>query len=217
MAVPATPDSPARLAVFLSGSGRTLLNLLEAIRAGRLHATIPLVVASKECLGAERARHAGIHTEVIRGDIPAPRLLELCREHRIDFVVLAGYLRLLPVPRELDGRMVNIHPALLPDFGGPGMYGHHVHAAVIAAGRTRSGCTVHLCTPEYDRGTILLQKSCPVRADDTADTLAARVFELECQAYPEALELLITGRVKHKSEAGSAAPGTPAGSRKPAG
>jgi phosphoribosylglycinamide formyltransferase-1 len=217
MAFPATPDSPARLAVFLSGSGRTLLNLLDAIRGRRLHATIPLVVASKECLGAERAREVGIHTEVIRGDVPASRLLELCGHHRIDFVVLAGYLRLLPVPHELDGRMVNIHPALLPDFGGAGMYGHHVHAAVIAAGRARSGCTVHLCSPEYDRGAILLQKSCPVRPDDTPDTLAARVFELECQAYPEALELLITGGIKDVSGAGSAPPSLPAPPRNPAG
>jgi phosphoribosylglycinamide formyltransferase-1 len=96
---------------------------------------------------------------------------------------------------------VNIHPALLPDFGGPGMYGHHVHEAVLASGCSSSGCTVHLCDPEYDRGPIVLQKSCPVLPGDTADTLAARVFDLECEAYPEALELLFARRVKNTGDA----------------
>ncbi len=196
--MPTSPPEPnlPRLAVLLSGSGRTLVNLAERIRAGRLHASIALVVASKECLGAARARELGIPTQVIRGTIPPEQLELLCREHRIDWVVLAGYLKLLPVPRSLAGRIVNIHPALLPDFGGPGMYGHHVHEAVIKAGRTVSGCTVHLCDDKYDRGPIVLQRECPVRDDDTPDTLAARVFELECETYPAALELLLAGRVK---------------------
>lgn len=193
--LPSAAPAPARLAVFLSGSGRTLLNLVDHIRRGRLHAAIPLVVASRECLGAQRARELGIHTEIIHAPISAEQLVSLCREHQIDWIVLAGYLRLLPVPTSLAGRMVNIHPALLPEFGGPGMYGHHVHKAVIASGRTISGCTVHLCDPQYDRGPIVLQKSCPVFPTDTPDSLAARVFDLECEAYPEALELLIAGGV----------------------
>jgi folate-dependent phosphoribosylglycinamide formyltransferase PurN len=195
-----------RLGVFLSGSGRTLLNLVDHIRRGRLRASIPLVVASKECLGAQRARELGIHTEVIPGDIDADRLLALCRDHAIDWVVLAGYLRLLPVPPPLVGRMVNIHPALLPNFGGPGMYGHRVHQAVLAAKCPVSGCTVHLCDPHYDRGPIILQKTCPVFPDDTPDTLAARVFELECETYPEALELLFSNGVKGS---GGTSPRTP--------
>jgi formyltetrahydrofolate-dependent phosphoribosylglycinamide formyltransferase len=194
---PATAPAPARLGVFLSGSGRTLLNLHDAIRDGRLHAAIPLVVASRECLGAERARGLGIHTEIIKGVIPADRLLGLVRDHSLDLVVLAGYLRLLPIPAELRERVINIHPALLPDFGGPGMYGHHVHEAVLASGRAISGCTVHYCDPEYDRGGIILQKSCPVLPGDTPDSLAARVFEQECLAYPEALELLISRGVNN--------------------
>jgi phosphoribosylglycinamide formyltransferase 1 len=196
MPVPAPEQNLPRLAVLLSGSGRTLVNLAERIRDGRLRASIALVVASKECLGAERARELGIPTQVIRGNISTEQLELLCREHRIDWVVLAGYLKLLPVPHALSGRIVNIHPALLPDFGGPGMYGHHVHEAVIKAGRRVSGCTVHLCDEKYDRGCIVLQRECPVREGDTPDTLAARVFELECETYPAALELLFAGRVK---------------------
>lgn len=187
----------ARLGVLLSGSGRTLLNLDEAIKGGRLHASIPLVVASRECLGAERARALGITTEVIKGNLSPERLIGLVRTHRIDLVVLAGYLKLLPIPDELRGRVVNIHPALLPEFGGAGMYGHHVHEAVIRAGRKESGCTVHFCDPEYDRGGIILQRRCPVLEGDTAETLAARVFELECEAYPAALELLIVRGVNN--------------------
>jgi formyltetrahydrofolate-dependent phosphoribosylglycinamide formyltransferase len=181
---------------MLSGSGRTLLNLAEKIRDGRLSATIALVIASRECLGAQRARELGIDTRVIKGAIPAGRLAAILAEHRIDWVALAGYLRLVNIPPAYDKRIVNIHPALLPDFGGPGMYGHHVHKAVLAAGKPISGCTVHLCDPEYDHGPIILQKSCPVLAGDTPETLGARVFALECEAYPEALQLLITGRVQ---------------------
>lgn len=190
-----------RLAVLLSGSGRTLVNLIEHIRSGRLHAEIPLVIASRECLGAQRARELGITTLIIRGDIPPDHLERLVAEHRIDWVVLAGYLRLLPISPSLAGRVVNIHPALLPKFGGPGMYGHHVHEAVIASGDPVSGCTVHLCDSAYDRGPIILQRQCPVLPADTPDTLAARVFELECQTYPEALELLFSGGVHSKESA----------------
>ncbi|MBX3377306.1 MAG: phosphoribosylglycinamide formyltransferase [Phycisphaeraceae bacterium] len=185
----------ARLAVMLSGSGRTLLNLVECIRAGRLHAEIALVIASRECLGAERARQAGIETVVLKGEIPRDVLQHTLTQHRIDWVVLAGYLKRIAIPPAYRGRIVNIHPSLLPEFGGHGMYGHHVHEAVLRAGRDRSGCTVHLVDDEYDRGPILLQKSCPVLPGDTPDTLAARVFELECRAYPEALERLLASGV----------------------
>lgn len=188
---------PPRLAVLLSGSGRTLLNLLDATRQGWLHATIDLVIASRETLGAQRAREAGLKTLILPGTIPASTLQHHLKDNRIDWVILAGYLKLIDIPTAYQGRIVNIHPALLPDFGGPGMYGHHVHDAVIAAGAKTSGCTVHLVTPEYDRGPILLQKSCPVLPSDTPDTLAARIFDLECQAYPEALERLFSQRVSH--------------------
>jgi phosphoribosylglycinamide formyltransferase-1 len=193
-----TPTQPARLAVMLSGSGRTLLNLLEAIKNHRLDASVELVIASRETVGAERARAAGLRVEVIPGVIPAERLGTILREHRIDWVVLAGYLKLINIPPEYRGRIVNIHPALLPNFGGPGMYGARVHEAVLRAGARESGCTVHLCDEVYDRGRVLLQKRCPVLPGDTPDSLAKRVFALECEAYPEALQRLFakasTGR-----------------------
>ncbi len=185
----------ARLAVLLSGGGRTLVNLVDAISQHKLHATIDLVIASRECLGAERARAANLKTLIRPGVIPAADLASLLTEHRIDFVVLAGYLKRIEVPPPFRNRIVNIHPALLPRHGGHGMYGHHVHEAVLHARDSTSGCTVHLVDDEYDRGPILLQKSCPVKPDDTPDSLAARVFELECQAYPEALERLIADGV----------------------
>ncbi len=202
-----TPSATTpRLAVFLSGSGRTLLNLQEHIARGTLHASVALVVASKECLGAERSRGTGYKTVVRRGEIDEPSLLSVLDEHAIDWVVLAGYLRLLPIPAKYVGRFVNIHPALLPAFGGEGMYGHHVHEAVLAAGCKVSGCTVHLCDSEYDRGPIILQRSCPVLDDDTPDTLAARVFEQECAVYPAALELLLSGRVQIEGRRSRIAP-----------
>ncbi len=192
--------APARLAVLLSGSGRTLVNLNESIKSKKLSASIELVIASKECLGAERARQAGLKTLVMPSTIPAATLAATLDANHIDLVILAGYLKLINIPPRYAGRIVNIHPSLLPDFGGPGMYGHHVHEAVLNSGKTQSGCTVHLVTPEYDRGPILLQKSCPILPSDTPDTLAARVFALECQAYPEALERLIAQRVPPSKE-----------------
>lgn len=197
------PDrTPARLAAMLSGSGRTLLNLLEASRSGRLDAGIELVIASRECLGAQRARQVGLEVMVIPGEIPADRLGAILAEQRIDWVALAGYLKLVAIPPSYRGRIVNIHPALLPAFGGPGMYGHQVHEAVLRAGAAVTGCTVHLCDEAYDRGPIVLQKTCPVLPGDTPETLAARVFALECEAYPAALQQLIQGKTSRAAPGG---------------
>jgi phosphoribosylglycinamide formyltransferase 1 len=182
-----------RVAVMLSGAGRTLSNLLDAIRRGDLEAAVVLVIASRECPGAEIARVAGIETRIMPGVVPAEELGRVLSERRIDWVVLAGYLKLINIPATYRGRIVNIHPALLPAFGGDGMYGERVHQAVIAAGRRESGCTVHLIDEVYDRGRILLQMRCPVEPGDTPETLATRVFELEKRAYPEALQKLFRG------------------------
>lgn len=189
---PATP----RIAVLLSGSGRTLINIHEQIQAGKLRASIAMVIASRACLGAERAAGLGLSTEVRRGEFEIGAFQSLLEANAIDWVVLAGYLKLLPIPAAYANRIVNIHPALLPAFGGAGMYGHRVHEAVLAEGCKVSGCTVHLCDAKYDRGPIVLQRTCPVLDDDTPETLAHRVFEQECIAYPEALELLFAGRVQ---------------------
>lgn len=189
-----TPDRPARLAAFASGSGRTIENLLERISADRIPAHISLVLTSRECRAAKIAQDAGITTLVRPGRLAPDQLLELVDEHAIDFVLLCGYLHLLPVPEPLRGRVVNIHPALLPDFGGAGMHGLNVHRAVLESGRTESGCTVHFCDDRYDTGPVILQERCPVRPDDTPETLAARVFQAERNAYPRALVQLLTGQ-----------------------
>lgn len=182
--------------VMLSGSGRTLLNLHEAIGRGELRARIGMVVCSRQCLGVTRAQELGLRTIVEQTDLSGSRLESLARESGASLVVLAGYLRRLGITASLKWKIVNIHPALLPSFGGAGMYGERVHQAVIDAGCKVSGCTVHLCDDEYDRGPIIVQRTCEVREDDTAHTLAARVFEQECLAYPEALRLLLDGRVR---------------------
>ncbi|MEZ6164411.1 MAG: phosphoribosylglycinamide formyltransferase [Phycisphaerales bacterium] len=187
--------TPARLAVLLSGSGRTLDNLLERIEQGTLDATIPVVIASKECLGAQKARDAGIETHVHTGRLDSAWLDSICDAHKIDLVVLAGYLKLVPISDRVRHRVINIHPALLPSFGGRGMHGHHVHEAVVEAATrgevNETGCTVHFADDEYDTGSVILQHRCPVDASDSPDELAARVFTLECEAYPEALKMLI--------------------------
>ena len=183
---------PARLAVMLSGGGRTLLNLCDAADAGRIPARVALAIVSADNAGAQRARERGLPTLVLPGVIPADHLERTLREHAIDWVVLAGYLKKVRIPPAYRGHVVNIHPALLPDFGGPGMYGDRVHAAVLASGAKHSGCTVHLCDEEYDRGPIILQRTCPVLPGDDTRSLAARVFEQERLAYPEALAILLS-------------------------
>jgi phosphoribosylglycinamide formyltransferase-1 len=188
-------DESAPIAVMLSGSGRTLVNLCDRIDAGDLPARVAVVIASKECLGAQRARDRGIPTIIEPGVLDADRLDSILREHGAQWVVLAGYLKMVNIPRAFEGRVVNIHPALLPAFGGPGMYGDRVHRAVLAHGCKIAGCTVHLCDERYDTGPIVLQRACEVRDDDSPESLAARVFELEQRAYPEALAALIEGRV----------------------
>ena len=194
--------APMPLAVMISGGGRTLLNLADEIDAGRLDARIELVIASKECAGAQRARDRGLEVEVLPGVIPAADLQQRLDARRIGWVVLAGYLKLVEIPPGYRGRIVNIHPALLPSHGGPGMYGDRVHRSVLASGDTESGCNVHMVDEEYDRGDVILQRRCPVEPGDTPDTLAARVFEQECIAYPEALRRLLSGNTEavHESD-----------------
>ncbi len=185
-----------RVIVFLSGAGRTLANLHEQMQDWRPAAQIALVVASRECPGADLARSLDIPTRVISGDLPAGVVDSLARESDAGLLVLAGYLRLLGVPERLRGRILNIHPAILPAFGGPGMFGERVHRAVLDAGCKVTGCTAHLCDDRYDTGPILAQACCPVMPDDTPATLAARVFELERELYPRAVRAMLDGRTR---------------------
>ena len=187
---------PARLACLISGGGRTVLNLHERIEAGTLDAEIALVLADRECAGVGRCEAAGLPAEVLprRGFAAAawPRI----ETAGADLTVLAGFLSKLPVPAAHAGRVMNIHPSLLPAFGGPGMYGDRVHRAAVARGVRVSGCTVHFVTDEYDAGPIVLQRVVPVTADDHADALAARIFEAERDALPDAVAAFGAGRLR---------------------
>ncbi|MEO0480900.1 MAG: phosphoribosylglycinamide formyltransferase [Planctomycetota bacterium] len=181
---------PLRVAILLSGSGRTLENLCAQLASGELSGLEIVNVGSNkpDVYGLVRAQNHEIPTFVE----PDPSVaLAHIESLDVDLICLCGYLKLLPIPPRWEGKVLNIHPSLLPKFGGPGFYGHHVHEAVLAAGETESGCTVHWCSGEYDRGPIVHQERVPVLPDDTPDTLAVRVFEAECRAYPAALRIVM--------------------------
>ena len=185
------------IAVFLSGGGRTLANLLDHRDAQRLPIDVKLVISSSSKVrGIDIARDAGIETRVVlKSKHPDPEAYSLAmfdpvRGSGAKYVVMAGFLKHVLIPQDFERRVINIHPSLLPAFGGEGMYGHRVHQAVIESGETHSGCTVHFVDNVYDNGPVILQKKCDVLPDDTADTLAARVFEQECIALPEAIRQL---------------------------
>ncbi|HSB54157.1 MAG TPA: phosphoribosylglycinamide formyltransferase [Gemmatimonadales bacterium] len=178
-----------KLAVCVSGRGSNLVALLQALR-GSEAARVVLVLSNRaDAPALERAREWGIAAESLASFKDGAEWLERLRSHEVDLIVLAGYLKLVPpdVIRAYRGRIVNIHPALLPAFGGSGMYGHHVHEAVIRSGAAQSGATVHLVDEEYDRGAILAQARVPVLPGDTPDTLAARVLEAEHRLLPQVI------------------------------
>ena len=184
------------IAVFLSGGGRSLANLIEAKTRGSLHVEFRLVISSSDnARGVEIAQDAGIETRIVRKkDYPSAldyseAMFQPCREKSTDLVVMAGFLKHVLIPADHENRVLNIHPSLLPSFGGEGMYGHHVHEAAIQKGVKVSGCTVHYVDNQYDNGPILHQRTCPVLAADDANSLAKRVFEQECLALPEAIQL----------------------------
>ena len=186
--------SSLRLAVLISGGGTTLRNLIQRSREGKLEAEIVLVVSSNAVArGLEFAHEAKIPTLVVEqkqlGDADAFRdaIFEPIRQSRADLVVMGGFLKHVLIPEDFASRVINIHPALIPAFCGKGMYGHHVHEAVLTAGARQSGCTVHYVDNEYDHGPIILQRTVPVMDDDTPEALAARVFAAECEALPEAI------------------------------
>lgn len=199
------PAASSRLAcaVLISGGGTTLRNLIEKIRAGRLAADIKLVVSSNaEAGGLRFAREADIPAQVVqRRDYPSraafsQAIFDLCRQAGVDVVVMAGFLKQLSIPEDFTLRVLNIHPALIPAFCGKGFYGQRVHEAVLDYGAKITGCTVHFADNEYDHGPVILQKAVPVLDDDTPQTLAARVFAAECEAYPEALNLMAQRRLR---------------------
>lgn len=198
-----------KLAVLISGTGRSLAHILDCCAAGKTAAEVVLVISSRADAGglvyAERA-HIASQTIAPRdfvadGDFTdvaafSDAVFALCRAAGVELVVLAGYLKRLEIPSDFESRVVNIHPSLIPSFAGHGFYGHRVHQAVLDYGVKVSGCTVHFVDNEYDHGAVILQRVVEICDDDTAETLAARVFEQEKIAYPEAIDLIARGQIK---------------------
>lgn len=191
-----------KIAVLISGGGTTLTNLHDQQQAGKLNIEIPLVVASNDCVGVQRARDRNLRAEVIqRGDFRSAdefseSIFDLCRSAGAELVVLAGFLSLIRIPDDYEHRVMNIHPSLIPAFCGRGYYGHRVHEAAIERGVKVSGCTVHFADNAYDHGPIILQRTVTVPDAATPDELAKLVFEEEKTAYPEAIRLFVEGRLK---------------------
>jgi phosphoribosylglycinamide formyltransferase 1 len=194
--------APLRIAVLISGSGRTLKNFLDLAGEDRLPVDVRLVVSSSaKAGGLAYAAAASIPVTVLdRRNFDSDQaygdaIFGACRDADIDIVAMAGFLKLAPVPPDFAGRVLNIHPALIPSFCGHGMYGDRVHQAVLDAGVKVTGVTVHFVDNEYDRGPIIWQQPVPVFDDDSVESLAARVFEAEKEAYPHVLRLMATDRV----------------------
>lgn len=192
-----------RLVVLISGGGTTLRNLLQKIDLGQLEAEISLVVSSNPVAGGLRfAAEAGVPAKSIERrhfnstEDYSAAVFAACRAADPDLVVMGGFLKLLVIPEDFENRVLNIHPALIPAFCGKGFYGRRVHEAVLEYGAKVSGCTVHFVDNRYDHGPILLQRTVAVLDDDSPDSLAARVFAAECEAYPEALRMIADGRVE---------------------
>ncbi len=192
-----------RMAVLLSGGGTTLQNLIDHIQAGDLAAEVACVIGSREkAFGLERARNHHIPAiAVIPRNYPDnaafnAALWNEVRKYSPGLVVLAGFMSLLTVPEDFRHRIMNVHPALIPAFCGKGMYGHHVHEAVLAYGAKLSGATVHFVDEEYDSGPIVMQASVPVLEGDTPDTLAERVQAKEREIFPKAIQLFAEGRLR---------------------
>lgn len=194
-------DRPLRLAVLISGSGTTLTNLVDHIRRGALRAEVGLVIASRpDCGGVTKAQAAGLDCRVIeRKAFPSVAEFSAAIFGVSDREDRSRHLWRVPRTAADSGRLrmrvMNIHPSLIPSFAGKGYHGEKVHAAVITRGCKVSGCTVHFVDDQYDHGPIILQKTVPVLDDDTPATLAARIFEQECLAYPEAITQFASGRM----------------------
>jgi phosphoribosylglycinamide formyltransferase-1 len=203
---PPIGEPPIRLAVCVSGEGTTLQNLIDLIRSRRLRAEVVQVVASRPRIGAiARAEAAGIPLALANRNARSSSefsasVFEPIRHSSADLVILAGFMALLKIPADYKGRVLNIHPALIPAFCGKGYFGVKVHEAVLAEGVKVSGCTVHFADDTYDSGPIITQRVVPVLEDDTVESLAARVFKEESKALPDAITLYAEGRLKARGK-----------------
>lgn len=186
------------IAIFASGGGSNARKIIEHFKQSDV-ARVVLVVSNKPKAGVlDIAAEHGIPTQIIdrHGFYETEMILGVLQEHAVDFIALAGFLWLVPgyLVRAFPGRVVNIHPALLPKYGGKGMYGHHVHEAVKAAGESETGMTIHLVNEHYDEGDIIFQATCPVSPEDTPEDIARKVLVLEHRFFPETIEKLILGK-----------------------
>jgi formyltetrahydrofolate-dependent phosphoribosylglycinamide formyltransferase len=177
--------------------------LLDRIDAGKLDAQVRVVISSRsDAYGLVRAQSHGIPAITVssrkhrRSEEHSRALCAELRKYPVDLIAMAGFMCFFHIPPEYEGRVMNIHPALLPSFGGKRMYGHVVHEAVLEYGCKVSGCTVHFADNRYDHGPVILQRTCAVLDDDTPDTLRERVFREECEAYPQAIQLFAEGRLR---------------------
>lgn len=195
------PD-PFRVTVLISGGGTTLKNLIEKKSKGELTADIVQVVSNNpDATGLQFSHTANIESKIIdhrkHPDVQefSNLIFQHCRSAQSDLVVMAGFLRRVSIPADFVNRVVNIHPSLIPSFCGQGHYGRRVHEAVIQYGCKISGCTVHFVDDHYDHGPIIAQRTVPVHPDDSPSQLAQRVFEQECEVYPEVINLIAAGDV----------------------
>jgi len=191
------------VAILISGNGTTLQNLIDKINNKTLNARIQIVICSSpDAYGIKRAEQNNIpvaivqHKDYSQSETFSNTIIKEIEKYPVDLIILAGFLHLFKIPDKYTGKVMNIHPGLIPAFCGKGYYGHHVHKAAIESGVKISGCTVHFVDNEYDRGPIIIQRAVHVHVDDTPDTLAHKVFREECIAYPEAIHLFAEGRLK---------------------
>ena len=191
-----------KIAVWISGGGTTLGNILDCVSAGLLDVDVRLVVSSRSDVGGiEVARASAIETQVVLKSLfisptgYSEEMFRRCRELAVDYVVMAGFLKHVLIPQDFTNRVVNIHPSLIPAFCGKGMYGSRVHQAVVESGVTESGCTIHFVDNEFDHGPIIYQQAVDVDAGDIEEDVRARVFAAECEAYPKVLRWLAAGRI----------------------
>ena len=191
------------IALLISGSGRTLQNFIDKINNGYINANIKLVISSNpSAYGVERAKKHGIKTAIINpNDFTGTKLYSeaittILDKQDVDLILLAGFSHFYYIPDKYIGKVMNIHPSLIPSFCGKGFYGHLVHEAAVEYGVKISGCTVHFADNKYDNGPIILQRTIEITEDDTPETLAEKVFKEECLAFPEAVKLFADGKLK---------------------
>lgn len=190
-----------KIAVFVSGGGTDLQSVIDACQAGQINGEIVLVVSNrKNAYGLQRAKKAGIETQVVRKNDAL--LVQMCQERDVDLIVLAGYLAILTdeLLNAYQNKIINIHPSLIPSFCGSGMYGMHVHDAVLARGVKVSGATVHFVSREVDGGPIILQEACDISDLNKAEDIQTRVLEIEHRILPQAVALYCDGRIVVENE-----------------